>query len=347
MESLTYVKAALFHCVIVGLCTTQKDATQSQPFHGRNIPMITPTSKLCAIACLVLLGMLASTAYPQLPNGTRLTIELGSTFTFDNAQPVSLLEGNDGLVLGEVAPALPGSYHLGPLDGNPNELGGIVKSFEFAGNTATFWTEIPIIDLGGGLIDMSGWRGAWGPESLFTFDYPTGLFTVTGNTYVLDYNALIVQPPPFASIPFFLHLEGEVIAPNQSPDCSSATASIENIWPPNKSFVSVNILGVTDSDGDVVSITINTIFQDEPVGSHGNSRLSPDGAGVGGATADVRAERDGDSAKARGNGRVYHIAFTADDSKGGSCSGDVLVGVPHDHATAPIDDGALYDSTVP
>jgi hypothetical protein len=324
-----------------------KDATEAQPINRRDIHMIKSMSKLCARVCFVLLGMLTSTAYPQLTNGTHLTIGLGSTFTFDGAQPISLLNGNDGLVLGEVAPAPAGSYHLGPLDGNPGESGGIVKSFEFAGNTATFWTETPIIDLGGGLIDMSGWRGAWGPEPLFTFDYPTGLFTVTGDTYVLDYNALIVQPPPFASTPFFLHLEGEVVVPNQSPDCASASASIENIWPPNKNFVSVNILGVTDPDGDAVSITINTILQDEPVDSHGNGQFAPDGAGIGGTTADVRADREGGSVKARGNGRVYHIGFSADDSKEGSCSGEVLVGVPHDQAIAPIDDGALYDSTVP
>jgi hypothetical protein len=263
--------------------------------------MTRSTSKLCAILSFVLICALTTTAHSQLPSGTHLTIGTGSSFTFNGAQPVSLSEGNDGLVLGEVEPALAGSYHLGPLDGNPGELGGIVRSFEFAGSTATFWTEFPIIDLGGGLIDMSGWRGAWGPEPLFTFDYPTGLFTVTGDTYVLDYNALIVQPPPFASTPFFLHLEGLVVAPNQSPDCASATASIENIWPPNEKFVSVNILGVTDPDGDVVSITINTIFQDEPVGGQGSGQHSPDGAGVGGPTAEVRAERAG-----VGDGRVYH-----------------------------------------
>jgi hypothetical protein len=44
---------------------------------------------------------------------------------------------------------------------------------------------------------------------------------------------------------------------------------------------------------------------------------------------------------------VYHIGFSADDGNGGSCSGVVNVGVPHDQGgqSQPIDDGPLYDST--
>ena len=48
-----------------------------------------------------------------------------------------------------------------------------------------------------------------------------------------------------------------------------------------------------------------------------------------------------------GNGRVYHIGFTAEDDKGEACSAEVLVGAPHDRNTAPVDNGAIYDSTVP
>jgi hypothetical protein len=44
---------------------------------------------------------------------------------------------------------------------------------------------------------------------------------------------------------------------------------------------------------------------------------------------------------------VYHIAFTASDGVGGTCDGVVQVSVPHDVKDAPIDNGALYDSTIP
>ena len=115
----------------------------------------------------------------------------------------------------------------------------------------------------------------------------------------------------------------------------------------DKNFVSVNIPGVTDPDGDAVSITINTIFQDEPVDSSGNGKFAPDGAGAGSNIADVRAERVGGSLNGPGNGRIYHIGFSVDDGLGGSCSGEVTVGVPHDQARVPIDEGTLYDSTVP
>lgn len=101
------------------------------------------------------------------------------------------------------------------------------------------------------------------------------------------------------------------------------------------------MLGVTDPEGDPIVITIDSIFQDELVDSYGDGSFTPDGHGLGTSTADVRAERIG-----AGNGRVYHIRFTANDAYGGSCSGEVLVGVPKSQDGGPVDDGALFDSTV-
>ena len=136
------------------------------------------------------------------------------------------------------------------------------------------------------------------------------------------------------------------IATNHLPDCTNAFADPGEIWPPNHQFTPVNVLGVTDPDGDPVTITIDSIFQDEPVDEIGDGQFAPDGMGVGTDTANVRAERSG-SKKVPGDGRVYHIGYTADDGQGGSCSGDVAVGVPHDKKDAPVDGGALFDSTVP
>jgi hypothetical protein len=130
---------------------------------------------------------------------------------------------------------------------------------------------------------------------------------------------------------------------NQPPVCSSASSSIDTIWPPNHKFVAVNVLDVTDPDGDPVSITIDSIDQDEPVDTFGDGSFTPDGQGFGTGTAEVRAERVG-TKKVSGNGRVYHIGFSAGDGHG-VCSGEVMVGVPHDEKDVPVDDGALYDST--
>jgi hypothetical protein len=101
------------------------------------------------------------------------------------------------------------------------------------------------------------------------------------------------------------------------------------------------ISGVTDPEGDPITITVNSIFQDEAVDAPDSGNTAPDGSGVGSGNARVRAERVG-----TGNGRVYHIGFTANDRMGGSCSGVVTVGVPITAGGVAVDDGPLFDSTV-
>jgi Thrombospondin type 3 repeat len=127
---------------------------------------------------------------------------------------------------------------------------------------------------------------------------------------------------------------------NLPPDCSGAIPSGSELFPPNHQFISINILGVTDPNGDPVTITINSIRQDEPVRGGGSGNTCPDGSGVGTSTAQVRAERAG-----TGNGRVYHINFRADDGRGGTCTGEVTVCVPHDRGRGCLDGGPLFDST--
>jgi hypothetical protein len=130
-----------------------------------------------------------------------------------------------------------------------------------------------------------------------------------------------------------------------APDCSGAVPSTSVIRNANGQFKPITVVGVTDPDGDPVTIAIDSIFQDEPVMASASPGgvTAPDGIIVG-ATARVRAERLAQSAG--GNGRFYHIGFTADDGTGGTCSGEVLVSVPLRRVT-PVDGGALYDSTIP
>ncbi|MCB0014099.1 MAG: ExeM/NucH family extracellular endonuclease, partial [Anaerolineales bacterium] len=110
---------------------------------------------------------------------------------------------------------------------------------------------------------------------------------------------------------------------NSAPVCESALPSRANLWVPNHSYRLIRILGVTDPDGDSISIRIDGIWQDEAVDAHGSGHTAPDGRGVGTQTAKIRAERVGN-----GNGRVYTIYFTATDSQGNACQGEVKVGVP-------------------
>jgi hypothetical protein len=102
----------------------------------------------------------------------------------------------------------------------------------------------------------------------------------------------------------------------------------------------LQVLGVTDPDGDVVSLTLSGITQDEPVDGPGSGQTAPDAEGVGQSEARLRAERAGG-----GDGRVYAISFTASDGKGGQCSGSVRVGVPHKVGQDAVDSGQIYDST--
>jgi hypothetical protein len=128
---------------------------------------------------------------------------------------------------------------------------------------------------------------------------------------------------------------------NHPPDCSAASPSVSTLFSPNHEFHSIGVLGVTDPDGDPVTITINTIFQDEPTKGQGSGGTCRDAKGIGTSTAQVRAERSGS-----GNGRVYHISFTAVDGNGAICTGEVKVCVPLDgKKNTCIDGGALYDST--
>lgn len=129
---------------------------------------------------------------------------------------------------------------------------------------------------------------------------------------------------------------------NHAPVCDPATAGPSSIWPPNHTMVPVTVQGVTDADGDAVTIEITSIRQDEPVEARGDGAFAPDGTGVGTDTANVRAERSGG-----GDGRFYHIGFTATDGFGGSCTGTVRTVVPHDMSKTPVDQGPLHDSTAP
>lgn len=130
---------------------------------------------------------------------------------------------------------------------------------------------------------------------------------------------------------------------NAPPVCAGAIATPARIWPPNHKLVAVKIGGVTDPDGDPVTVTVTGILQDERTDELGSGDTCPDASGVGTARASVRAERSG-----RQDGRVYHVFFQAADGRGGRCDGEVTMCVPHDNSpgAACVDQGALFDSTL-
>lgn len=128
---------------------------------------------------------------------------------------------------------------------------------------------------------------------------------------------------------------------NSAPLCAHAEPSVDRLWPANHKLHRVMVTGVTDADGDPVSVRITAIMQDEPVESRGDGTSCSDGFGVGTDTARLRAERSGIS-----DGRVYHVSFVADDGAGGQCTGEVTVCVPRSRGRAHgcIDQGPLFES---
>jgi hypothetical protein len=130
-----------------------------------------------------------------------------------------------------------------------------------------------------------------------------------------------------------------VMDTNDPPDCTLARASAGSLWPPSHRMVQVLVLGVSDPNGNPVTITVTGVTQDEPVNGLGDGDTSPD-AIVNATGVLLRAERQGG-----GNGRVYRVHFTADDGLGESCVGSLLVETPHDRNGAAVDDGQVYDST--
>jgi hypothetical protein len=132
--------------------------------------------------------------------------------------------------------------------------------------------------------------------------------------------------------------ECDVVVPgNSPPDCSAAAASPALLLRADHRFREVAVTGVSDPDGDPVQVVVNAVFQDEPVGPH-----SPDALGVG---SDDRVRLRAES-RDRGDGRVYHLALSADDGREGVCSGEVVVCVPRGRRSdSCVDQGPLHDST--
>lgn len=123
---------------------------------------------------------------------------------------------------------------------------------------------------------------------------------------------------------------------NLPPDCSEAAASPSVLGPANGKMVLVSILGVTDGGDSRPAIAVTSVFQDEGLTSPG----TPDASGLGSSAVLLRAAR-----LSYGNGRVYHLRFTATDSRGKACAGTVKVCVPILQGGTCIDGGARVDST--
>ncbi len=111
---------------------------------------------------------------------------------------------------------------------------------------------------------------------------------------------------------------------NTPPSCTAASPTVAQLWPPNHKYTDIGVRGVSDADGDLVTLRIVGVSQDEPVNEVGSGNTCPD-AVIKQDTVSLRAERAGG-----GDGRVYRVTFEAEDPLGARCSAVVRVCVPHD-----------------
>jgi hypothetical protein len=142
------------------------------------------------------------------------------------------------------------------------------------------------------------------------------------------------------------------ISTNTPPDASGAYPSIAcvnlNEYAPF-AMIPIEILGLSDPDGDPLTVQITGVTSDEPT-QRNNGDPAPDADGLPTAVR-VRHQSFGGGRDFGGNGRVYEISFTADDGSADPVASTVLVQVPHDNAPPDdpcggvVDDGQIFDAT--
>jgi hypothetical protein len=127
---------------------------------------------------------------------------------------------------------------------------------------------------------------------------------------------------------------------NRPPSCSAVTPSVADLWPPDHTLRLIVLGGATDPDHDTLTYAITSVRQDEPTNGTGDGDTAIDAFNAGPGAVWLRAERSGN-----GDGRVYTIAFTVSDGKGGTCAGTTQVTVAKSAAKpAVLTPGPGYDS---
>jgi uncharacterized repeat protein (TIGR01451 family) len=223
------------------------------------------------------------------------------------------------------------TYTLVASNNGPTTATGVTVSDPVPANS-TFVSASPGCALAAGVVTCSAGTLASGASQTFSMTVTAG----SGNSIVNTATISGDQPDPNGGN----NSSTVTTSVNHNPVCTGASAG-PDLWPPNHKWVWRTISGVTDADGNPVSVTITGIWQDEPTNGLGDGNTAIDGQIGSGNSFAVRSERSG-----TGDGRVYHVFFSASDGVGGSCTGSATIGVPHDQGPkgGPVDGGALYNS---
>jgi subtilisin-like proprotein convertase family protein len=119
-------------------------------------------------------------------------------------------------------------------------------------------------------------------------------------------------------------VEMVTVADAEPPTVTGLSATPAVLWPPNHQMADVTVAyGARDNCGAVT--TTLTVSSNEPIDGTGDGDTAPDWQVVDDHHVRLRAERSG-----HGSGRIYTIAVTAKDSRGGTTTRTVSVWVPHD-----------------
>jgi hypothetical protein len=207
---------------------------------------------------------------------------------------------------------------------------------------------------GDGILDLMA-GDVWFGVGDGTFEHEDGFYGPGGATFIDDRNGDGLGDVVAVGSYDEDHYENLItLIPNRTirnraPITSAVRASVDRTWPPDGAFADVTIAGITDPDGDPLTIDVLGVTQDEPVAggrerAAGRPPVQADSScadAVIGADGHVRVRLARDGA---GNGRVYEITFSAADACGASSVGRVRVDVPHDPGKPGIDDGQRFSS---
>ena len=109
----------------------------------------------------------------------------------------------------------------------------------------------------------------------------------------------------------------------EPPECP--VAADYELWPPNHKFVDIDIIGIDDGEGFLVT-SIYSVEQDEPLNDLGDGNTCPDAVvDYQNNKVSVRAERTGNP-NVPGDGRVYLVTFE------GPVEGDMCIGQVRERA---------------
>jgi von Willebrand factor A domain-containing protein 7 len=176
-------------------------------------------------------------------------------------------------------------------------------------------------------------------STLVSFDYTLPLDATELDGVVVVLTATRVGDPDI----FNSDIAELQVVSNRDPVCPEPSDAVARLWPPKHQMVELRIadlVEVVDPDGDPVLFEIDGIAQDESVDGLGSGDTAPDAEIKPGGVFLIRAERSG-----TGNGRIYEVAYTALDGRGGACSSTTLIEVPHSQSTPAVDSGDRFDST--